>query len=605
MKNYTLTQKKYICDMEHYTIKYGNNVFEASEYQDKIFNNVVKGSGNMVISAAAGASKTTTIINCIDLVNKKERLMFVAFNKDIVENIQEKIGERENVYVTTFHSLGYSILKENGIIKSDEQINEFKYRNYIKNNINFISSYHETSSLKKDYNSYIKNIISLVEYCRYYTAFSLKEIKRIADKYGITVIRDEYEVAKEVLKWGKDNTEYIDFTDMIWLPNALNLITKKNRYDWILIDEAQDTSITEQMIIEKCFKRGTRFIAVGDEAQQINVWAGASEEAMNILKNHPNTEIYNLPISYRCPKKIVNLAKKYSDNIIAKDDAIEGKIRYDVSPNDPQPGDMVLCRTTAPLIELHLKYIRLNKKSFVRGFENIKKQYISLIESCNSVKIDRNCLTYDGLFPQMYSILLREIEKVKETYNLDEEDSLTHINVLRIYDNIEGIKVMSEGLTTVKELIDKINIVFEGDDENAISLSTVHKAKGLESDNVYILCPSLMPSSIAKKEWEKKTEENLIYVAITRAKKTLNFIEEPRHGKMFYGAFNSKKLKDDVEYYSNKLKFNKENYVSENRIICKIETPSAKTLGGQNEVNLKDKKSKKKAGGKLMMLLNQ
>ena len=62
--------------------------------------------------------------------------------------------------------------------------------------------------------------------------------------------------------------------------------------------------------------------------------------------------------------------------------------------------------------------------------------------------------------------------------------------------------------------------------KGGISLSTVHKAKGLEADNVYIICESLMPSQSAKKEWEIKQEYNLMYVAYTRAKNKLGFVDE-------------------------------------------------------------------------------
>ena len=66
----------------------------------------------------------------------------------------------------------------------------------------------------------------------------------------------------------------------------------------------------------------------------------------------------------------------------------------------------------------------------------------------------------------------------------------------------------------------------QNDNVNSIHLTTIHRAKGLENDTVFILCPSLLPSRLAHKDWEIKAEQNLIYVAYTRAKKSLNFISE-------------------------------------------------------------------------------
>ena len=185
--------------MKHYTIQYGDQTFEASEYQDKIFNNVKTGSGNMIISAAAGASKTTTIVNCMDIISDKLKVLFIAFNRDIVNTIKDRVHNK-NAEIMTFHSLGYSILVENNIIGKDQEPNEFKYRNYIKANIDEISSYQETKSLGKNRSAYINNIINLVEYCRYYLAFTPKEIENIAIKYGIIPYRDEVSITREVLK---------------------------------------------------------------------------------------------------------------------------------------------------------------------------------------------------------------------------------------------------------------------------------------------------------------------------------------------------------------------------------------------------------------------
>lgn len=596
----------YIWNMKHYTITYGDTVFEASEYQDKIFDNVKHGSSNMIISAAAGASKTTTIVNCMNIIPENLKVLFIAFNRDIVKNIKDRIEKNKNANVMTFHSLGYSILRENNIIKHEQKPNEFKYRNYIKGNIDEISDYHETKSLGKNRIPYLNNITNLVEYCRYYLAFTLKEIEEIAKKYGIVPYRDEISVTREVLKWGKNNLDTFDYTDMIWLPNVLNLTTRKHIYDWILIDEAQDTSISEQKIVDKCFGRGSRFIAVGDDHQKINVWCGASEEAIDNFKKYGNVETYKLPISYRCPKKIVELASKFSDNIIAAPNAIDGEINYDVSPYDPKNGDMVLCRTTAPLVELHLRYNRINKKSYIRGNEKIREQYEELIERSNSTMIDKNFLTSDGLFPKLYRMLFDEVERVQKTYGLDEGDAYSYQTVLNLYDNIAGISAISEGLTTVDELKEKIKLVFNGEHDDAIQLSTVHKAKGLEADNIYILLPSLLPSKLAKKEWEKTTERNLIYVAITRAKKTLNYIDEEKtKWCATNGAFDIVKMRTNIKKAKEKINYNIENNVTESYAITGNTTLRvAKKLGERTQMTSPNNGKKKKGGLGLLELLN-
>ena len=594
---------------DEYIIKSGGNKFPASEYQIEIFKTIKKGVNNLIINASAGSSKTSTIVNAIRFIPDKKRILFVAFNKDIVEKIKNEV-EHVNVKVCTFHSLGFSILLEYFAANTDNQVvlNEdiinidiYKYNNYLYNNINNITRYLETKSLGKRKTIYLNNIKKLIDYCRYYLAFSLKEIARVGELYGVTPIRDEYEVVRQILLWGKSNIETIDYTDMIWLPNVLNLTTKTNLFDWIFIDEAQDTSIAEQGLVEKCFKRGAKFVAIGDDHQQINIWAGSTEEAIELFKKHPNTITLSLPISYRCPKKVIELAKQYSHNIVAYENAIDGEINYDVSIYDPKNNDMVLCRTTAPLVELHLNYLRCNKKSFIRGSENIKERFETLIKDSQCILVDKNCVTSDGLVPKLYEQLFIKIDKLM-AMGLNENDAVTHPSVLELYDDIEAICVLSEGISTVDELLDKINTIFMGDEKDAIVLSTIHKAKGLEADNIYIYYPSLMPLKLAIKDWEIKTENNLIYVAYTRAKKTLNFMKENRYNGRMNGYFNIEKMKEQLNSIREKIQYNRELGATEKNYD---NTPSKPTIKLGEKQTLITKPSKKMKGGLKMKNLLQ
>lgn len=538
------------------------------------------GNGRFLLSDYTVTHNTTTIVNAIRFIPDAKKILFIAFNKNIVNKIKTTITH-EGATVLTFHSLGYYILLENKIIRNTTEatdiINEYKYKNYAKTNITTLTENYE--QLGRNKSLYINNIVKLIEYARYYLAMSIKDIERVAELYDIVPLSDEFEVCRKVLLWGKENIETIDYTDLLWLPNVLNLTTKKYQFNWIFIDEAQDTSIVEQKLVDKCFKRGTRFAAVMDEHQQINIWCGSTLDAINNFLQYSHTNQYKLPISYRCPKKIVELAQEYSDNIIALDTAIDGEIRYNVSPNEPIAGDMVLCRTTAPLVEQFLKYLRINKKAYIRGFENIKKEYLEMISNTKTHLIDRNCVTFDGLFPKLYVYLFNEIDRVMSTFRLDEDDALCHQSILSIYDNIEALKVLSEGLITTQELIDKINIIFNGDITDAVELSTIHKAKGLEADNVYILQPSLMPSKFAKKEWEIKTERNLMYVAYTRAKKTLNFIKEDEHSYRTGGYFDMKAFKNNLDKLRKILNYNRELSITEDNFKDKPLTGAAKKLG--------------------------
>ena len=185
---------------------------------------------------------------------------------------------------------------------------------------------------------------------------------------------------------------------------------------------------------------------------------------------------------------------------------------------------MVLCRNTFPLIKLYTEYLRINKKAFIRG--NTFIETINTYGGLPHCHLNKSLLS-DGLFRTLYKELFKRVELMVEKTNMTEEEAYFSAPVSEFYDMITSLEILSENLTTNEELINKIKAIFN-DKGEGICLSTVHKSKGLEADNVFILAKSLMPSVFAHQEWEILSEENLQYVAITRAKQTLQYIDEDK-----------------------------------------------------------------------------
>ena len=497
--------------------------FIPSDYQKKIFDFITKGSGNAVINAKAGSGKTTTLVEAMKLISSKEKVLFVAFNKAIEEELKNRLKEYSNVDIKTYHGLGFSLLRKK-IGTNKIRVNEYKYTAMINNCISTLSP--ESARMGKDELRQFKtNLKELIDFARFNLAETVSEIEEIAKKYGIQPIFNEIEIVPSILEWGKNHISEIDYTDMIWLCIEREIHTRTYKYDYIFIDEAQDSSIMQQALIKKCFKRGSRFIAIGDDFQCINAFAGADHDAFQKMQNEPNTSILNLPITYRCPKKIVEFVRNTTGvEIECSNDAIEGEIKIDVNPYEPKNNDMVLCRNTAHLVKLYMKYNRINKKSYLKG-RDIGKTFKTMLWQVDNNYLSRDMMT-DGVFPRLYERLFEIINKEISITGLDYEDVVNTRVIADYIDSIKALEVLSEGLTWRDDLISKIETIFTDDKKDGVCLSTIHKAKGLEADNVFILCSSLMPSKHAKKEWEKVAEENLRYVAITRAKKTLNFISE-------------------------------------------------------------------------------
>lgn len=507
--------------------------FTPSKFQKEIFNFIEKGTGNAVINAKAGAGKTTTIVKAMELIKPNKNVLFIAFNRSIEEELSQKLKQYKNVDVKTFHSLGVSLAKKYIKKNNEMEVNEYKYSLYIDKNVDIFLG----NEFKLDGNEirkYKNNLRQLVDFARFNLGQISRDIKRISNKYEIKCVANECEIVPKILNWGIENLDTIDFNDMIWVCVEKDFNVYK-KYDYIFIDEAQDSSIVQQKLIDKLKNRGCKTIAIGDEFQCINAFAGADYDAfLNFMKK--SDVILDLPISYRCPKEIVNeVQKKFPEiKIEYSNNAIEGKINYDVNPYSPQEGDIVLCRNGLQLVQLYMKYNKINKKSYIKG-RNLRYNLLSIL---NSIKMDELSidLKNDGVFPRLYQNLFKLINSEIEKTGIVYEDVVYNKEIIDIIDSIKALEILSEGCTNKKYLLEKINIIFINDDEefnnkgnkeeSGVCLSTIHKAKGLEYDNVYILCPSLMPSRHAKKDWEVKSERNLEYVAMTRAKKTLNYISE-------------------------------------------------------------------------------
>lgn len=495
--------------------------FTPSEYQERIFDFIQNGHGNAVVEALAGSAKTTTAVSAMKLIPKTEKCLFIAFNKSIVNELSEKLENNKNVTVRTAHSLGLLMCNRN--IEGGFTIDDYKYRVFLKNNIDRLSETANKKLSRVQKANFIDNITSLVNFSRLNLCQSSKEVLSISEKYDIPLIGDEVDVVLKALEWGKTNPTKIDYVDMLWLPNELDMNPRGMQYDWIFCDECQDFSLAMVKLFFKCFKRGTRFMSVGDKKQSINQFAGSSEEAFTMMKEQPNTQIFELPITYRCCKKVVELAKEFVPNIVAKEGAIDGEIIDESHIKDIKDGDMVLCRTKAPLVKLYTMLLKNKVKCYIKG-NDIGSNLKSIVERYDIKDLNRD-MRLDGLFVRLYATLFEERNKLMATRGLDYQDATLSEYIMNQYDTINTLQILSENCMTKSALLKNIDKIFT-DDEDGVCLSTVHKAKGLEADNVYILCRSSMPSKLAEKEWEKEQEDNLIYVAYTRAKKRLGFVSE-------------------------------------------------------------------------------
>jgi len=474
---------------------------EWNKWQQAIFKNVSSGTGHTIIEAYAGSGKTTTIIESFRYIPRGKKSIALAFNKIIQEELQARAPNF--IEKRTFHSIGLQCLKQRfGNIEIDDN-----------KAFNIVKSILDTNTN----NDLIVNLCDAIAFCKYGLLDTPSQIDDLIDRFGIDVCdlpRSSFiELVIKALGECKRQTNIVDFNDMCYLPFVLNL--PLGRFHLVFIDEYQDLNKSQLIMAKKmCDPNGGRIIATGDANQALYSWRLSDTSVMDEIRKQPTTKILTLPVSYRCPKKIIALAQHWVPDITCPDTAIEGEV-HDISLNSlydkATPGCFILSRTNAPLIKICMNFIRLEIKANIRG-RDVGKSLTYLIRKSKKKKMDA---------------FLKWLEDWKN----EEADKLQkkNINPENILDRYECLVNICEECKTLDEVVKKVEELFNDTDEkNIVIMSTVHKAKGLERDDVFVLRWTF-------REWldeslqfvEKPNEEiNIAYVAGSRTCKRLFLVNK-------------------------------------------------------------------------------
>jgi len=254
-----------------------------------------------------------------------------------------------------------------------------------------------------------------------------------------------------------------------------------------------------------------RIIAVGDPYQSIYGFRGADSNALTAIGAEFQCTTLPLSVCYRCDDAIVAEAREIVPHIRSRDDAPPGTIiREGTLPKTAT----IICRTNAPMIRSFYDLVRSKTPAKMLG----RDIGSSLIKTLDTVSADCTSIsTLLNLLSKWFATELRAVERRGGSPAVLEDK----------YECMQEIIDGTLGLQPDAKPADVINsaaMLFSDEamsQPNAVTLSSVHKAKGQEWDSVTILGRETMPSKWAKQDWQLRQESNIIYVAITRAKHTL------------------------------------------------------------------------------------
>lgn len=466
---------------------------EWSNYQKEIFKDIAKGQGNTLVTAFAGSAKTSTIVQGSKYIPKKKSTLFCAFNKHIQEELKQRLGSY--VECLTLHSLGFRAIKlrfgTDGF--GEIELNNRKCWEIVKSFI---------GDSKEDYDL-IEQITRCVSLCKASLCDTPNGIEEIIYKYEIDLcdvpLKDFIIYVSKALRMCKDQTNIIDFDDMIWFPFVYRLNVGK--YDYVFIDEIQDLNRAQIELALSACKIDGRIIAVGDIFQAIYGWRSADTEIFDRLRERLKPKELPLPICYRCPRKVVVAAQEFVPDIQPFSNSIEGEItNLNVSKlmSYASAGDYVVSRYNAPLIKHCLAFLKNGIPSNILG-RDIGSNLLFLIKKSKK-KTVRDFLNWLTIWEK------EEKQKLLDRYPNASTESIS--------DKVECLRNLCDDTASLDEVKKNIEKLFKDNEEkNIVLFSSIHRIKGKETNNVFVLADTLNANS--------QEELNLHYVAITRAKKHL------------------------------------------------------------------------------------
>lgn len=475
---------------------------EWSKYQTAIFNHVEGNKGDLVIQAVAGSGKTTVAKEIMRRAPGK--CLYTAFNTDIVAGPKDDMPA--NVKCQGLNSFGA------GIIHRACRQTRFNAEKIVDL---YNKAFQHNPMMRRERDVVLK----LVRFAKADLLTPSNDRDRwqaLVDRYGIAgdslEDADLIEAARVVLDLSNRTPGEVDFDDQLYLP-AL--------YDWappkfatVLVDEFQDMTLAQIRLVMYAARDGGRVIVVGDRAQSIYTWRGAYPEAIDIFKSKSGADELPLSISYRCAKSIVGEAKRLVPQIEPADDAPEGEVRTldAFGPETFQPADLIVSRKNAPLVSLAYSLIADQVPIFfVR--KNIGAK---IMQTLNKLKANHREKMHDELN------LWEEVE-VNKYLRAGKDQAAENIQqraeTARVVLSITKATKKEDILAEVKEVFGQPKR------DNSLVLSTVHRAKGQEADRVFILEPGDLEPQWVKGEMRQREERNVHYVALTRAKTSLSFID--------------------------------------------------------------------------------
>lgn len=461
--------------------------YGLDEFQQKA---VESAHNQLLIIAGPGSGKTTVLTQRIaHLISDKniapQNCLAITFTRKAAQEMRErlaKISEEKAklLNIHTFHSLCFSILKEN----------------------------YERAGLSQDF-----------------TVMSEQE----------KALHNDEKILENAL--GFDDLIQLSVKLLTENEDILNLY--RNRFQYNFVDEYQDIDENQYKLIRLLVPENGNIFVIGDPNQAIYGFRGGDAKFFNnFTEDYPSAQIINLKNNYRSTNCIVDASNQMinSFNIISMYDKPHEKITIHTAPSDKAEAEFV-ASTIENLIGGHSFFSLDSQRSEGQESNYSFSDFAILYRTSSQLPLIIEAVKRTGMpFVNLSNDLLCEKKAVRSFLNNLKDDKTVSEQFEASYDKLaeetdEYILNYLQNLAKIhnnkNEFIHEVSFLTEADTldkrSDRITLMTLHSAKGLEFKCVFIvgLENDILPLYRAKEPQEIEEERRLLYVGMTRAKERL------------------------------------------------------------------------------------
>lgn len=466
--------------------------------------------------ACAGTGKTTTAVS--GLRNTQGRTLALAFNKNAATELAQRLESNPSVECRTLNSLGHRMLSKSlGHNKLKLEAN--KLRELMKAHFPTVEFEQSISIQRIARSARIAGIVPT----------EINGLKALVDDTASNwealcednPQAEHLEIARELLclsiREAQQNA-IIDFDDQIYL-SALNP-NNVTGYDLVVVDEAQDLNPLQHKMLSKFYR--TPLVIIGDPRQSIYGFRGATTNSMQNLEAKFSLQVLPLTLNFRCATEIINYAQQWCPEIragLSEAGSVESLDNYEL--HDLPPTSAVLSRCNAPLLRLAFSLIKAGRWPKFLG-RDIGKSLASTLRLITKKKT----LYQPALSGAIHDWFLQQITIAQERGQDQKVESLE--------DRRECLfAVLEQSAATHSDDLEKTLKSFAEQEGRGITLSSSHRAKGLEWPQVFWLDQQTNTRFAERalknnKPEDYQQEQNIMYVTATRAKQQLFLINTKR-----------------------------------------------------------------------------